>query len=92
VSVHTRHAPSLAAGLADGCPRCAEHAEHPLESLDSAHLRALWERMVGFEYQDDHACLPRTENEARAMKVLHGHAKFLRCIGWSPEQLWAVTF
>lgn len=31
------------AGLQDGCPRCAEHAEHPLRDLDDRMLRDLIE-------------------------------------------------
>lgn len=89
---HTFHPPTIDAGLADGCPRCDEHAAHPLESLDSANLRQLWDRMIGLEYQDDDACRPRSENEGRAMRVLYDHAAFLRRIGWAVEQLWAVTF
>jgi hypothetical protein len=32
-------------GLADGCPRCAEHAEHPLLSLDRRVLASLIDRV-----------------------------------------------
>lgn len=65
---HSFHPDSHEHGLADGCPRCAEHAEHPFENLDSPNLRALWIRMAAELY-------PRSDNEARAMRVLEDHAR-----------------
>ena len=47
-------------GLADNCPRCAEHAQHPTLSLDQVNLAMLRSRIEqGLE--------ARSENEARAM-------------------------
>jgi len=63
VSTHTLHPSTLEHGLADGCPRCAEHAEHPLYALDLENQRNLLER-INMEWA------PRSENEARAMESL----------------------
>jgi hypothetical protein len=41
VSVHAPHVDTHEHGLQDDCERCAEHAEHPLRSLDASNLRAL---------------------------------------------------
>lgn len=61
MSSHTYHPDTHEFGLADGCPRCAEHAERPLDSLDSANLAALVERVRNEEE-------PRSANEAIAMR------------------------
>ena len=63
VSTHTLHPDSHSHGLADDCPRCAEHAEHPLDSLDLENQRNLLAR-INLEWA------PRSENEARAMANL----------------------
>ncbi len=65
---HGPHPSTHMYGLADGCPRCAEHAEHPFESLDSENLRALISRL-------NLDSPPRSENEARAMRVLETHRR-----------------
>lgn len=57
---HTIHPDSHTHGLADGCPRCDEHALNPLRTLDEANLRGLLHRVVT---QED----ARSENEAEAM-------------------------
>jgi len=58
---HTPHPDSHGHGLADGCPRCDEHAERPFDSLDDDNLRALVLRV-----RDD---LPgRSNNEMLAMR------------------------
>lgn len=63
MSQHTYHPDSHEFGLADGCPRCEEHAGHPFESLDKGNLTALLERVDGK--------LPaRSENEAIAMNAI----------------------
>jgi hypothetical protein len=41
VTAHTYHADSHAAGLADGCPRCAEHAVAPWATLDRDNIYRL---------------------------------------------------
>lgn len=60
MTVHTFHPDSHEHGLADDCPRCAEHAAHPRQSLDLANLRALSDRII-------RQLPPRSENEATAM-------------------------
>jgi len=92
MSAHIRHTPATVGGLVDGCPRCEEHAGHPLESLDASNLRSLWERMVAFEYDDDEKYRPRSDAEAKAMKIMLSHAQFLRRIGYTRAHLWGVTF
>ena len=63
MSTHGFHPDTHEHGLADDCPRCTEHAEHPLDSLDVENLRALLARINA-----DYAA--RSENEARAMQNL----------------------
>lgn len=63
MTVHSYHPDSHTHGLADGCPRCAEHAAHPAASLDGENLRALAERIA-------EGLVPRSENERRAMENL----------------------
>ena len=63
MSVHTFHPDSHEHGLADGCPRCEEHAAHPFESLDQRNLRVLIAR-------ERDGLPPRSENEARAMEIV----------------------
>ena len=68
MSTHGPHPPTHTHGLADGCPRCAEHAEHPFESLDAKNLRALIERL--------NLDLPaRSDNEVIAMRALETHRR-----------------
>ena len=62
---HTPHPPTLTHGLADGCGRCFEHADHPFESLDNEHLQDLVRRV---RTRDDNP--PRSNNEARAMRAV----------------------
>ena len=67
VTTHTWHADVHACGLADDCPRCAEHAEHPLQSLDTAMVNELLRRVnLGLR--------PRSDNEAIAMRRLAENA------------------
>lgn len=60
MATHTFHPDTHVYGLADGCPRCDEHAQNPMVGLDSANLAALRHRLA-------HALPARSENEARAM-------------------------
>lgn len=46
MTVHSPHQDSHVHGLADGCPRCDEHANNPIPSLDSANLARLIEIAV----------------------------------------------
>ena len=41
MTMHTIHPDSHTHGLADDCPGCAEHAEHPIMSLDRENLRRI---------------------------------------------------
>ena len=61
MTVHTYHPDSHTHGLADNCPRCAEHAAHPRGSLDDDNLYALHRRIAD-------GLPPRSENERIAMK------------------------
>jgi hypothetical protein len=63
MATHTLHPDSHTHGLADGCPRCEEHAEHPTWTLDEANLAALRERV-------EKGLGARSDNEARAMRNL----------------------
>jgi len=57
---HTKHPDSHSHGLADWCPRCDEHAEHPFDSLDDENLKTL---ILKVRLNDE----PRSRNEADAM-------------------------
>jgi hypothetical protein len=54
--------------LYDDCERCAEHAAHPLDSLDDRFLTLLWEEMKRVEASVDG--FYRNGNEARACRQL----------------------
>jgi hypothetical protein len=60
---HTPHADVHTHGLADDCPRCSEHAENPLASLDRQCIQDLLQRL-NLDWS------PRSETEARAMEAL----------------------
>ena len=68
---HVVHPDTHEFGLADGCPRCAEQAEHPFESLDDGNLRALYSRVVGEQE-------PRSAAEAAAMRVVESFRRWVR--------------
>ena len=42
MTTHTDHPDSHEFGLADGCPRCAEHAEQPERGMDKENARRIW--------------------------------------------------
>ena len=70
--------------LYNNCDRCAEHAEHPLLSLDDNNLRDMWDQMVIAERKTG---FYRTENEAKAGRQLYGIACFMeRMLGINPWQ------
>ena len=58
---HTLHPDTHTDGLADGCPRCDQHAVHPLESLDETNITALKLRVLD-------NLPPRSDNERLAMR------------------------
>lgn len=41
MSIHDHEPMMRTAGLQDGCARCVEHADHPLQTLDRGNLRRL---------------------------------------------------
>lgn len=49
MTTHTAHEDVHTHGLADGCPRCAEHAYEPFVSLDETTLRNLVRRVYDGE-------------------------------------------
>ena len=60
---HSLHPDSHAHGLADGCPRCDEHAKDPLAGLDNENIGVLAKRIaLGWT--------PRSTNERKAMENL----------------------
>lgn len=63
IATHTQHPDVHIHGLADGCPRCAEHAESPHAALDADMLAALRRRVIT-------GATPRSAAEARAMQRL----------------------
>lgn len=79
MSVHIPHLDSHEFGLADDCPRCAEHAQHPFEGLDSRNLAALAQRIEGDKE-------PRSKNERTAMHLIRGvmdRTVALKQVGWT---------
>jgi hypothetical protein len=60
MTVHAYHPDTHTHGLADDCPRCAEHARLPWQSLDRENLTALRQRIA-------EGLPPRSTNEATAM-------------------------
>ena len=60
MTAHVWHPDTHTHGLADGCPRCAEHAAHPELSLDAQNLAILRHRLA-------HGLPARSANEAKAM-------------------------
>ena len=66
-SSHTKHPDSHDHGLADGCPRCAEHAADPFSSLDDKNLLSLVER-TSLWMRDEGDSFPRSDTERDAMR------------------------
>lgn len=46
MTTHNHRPMTHTEGLQDGCPRCAEHAEHPIRSLDDGNLLRLVELAI----------------------------------------------
>ena len=67
MAMHTFHPDSHEHGLADDCPRCAEHAEHPFESLDRLNLAALATRTIAWMRDEE---FPRSVTETKAMRYM----------------------
>ncbi len=67
MTMHSMHPDSHTHGLADDCPRCVEHAEHPIATLDHENLRRIMELAV----TDDRLGQPVTHTDLVASaKVL----------------------
>ena len=80
MSAHIAHPSIRENGLADGCPRCGEHAEYPFEGLDNGNLQVLIDRI-------ENEARPRGTNEARAMGKVRTaiiYAEVLWRQGWRP--------
>lgn len=63
MTIHSIHHDIHEHGLADGCPRCCEHAERPLQGLDRRMLARLVSRARRQEP-------PRSRNEAIAISQI----------------------
>ena len=74
MTTHTFHPDTHEYGLADGCPRCDEHAERPLDGLDQENLANLIDRVQRHEE-------PRSANEYRAMYMLEKALLVARQLG-----------
>jgi hypothetical protein len=65
--MHTSHPDVHEHGLQDGCPRCADHANHPMRDLDDEMLGSL----VALAVNPDRFTVGRSETElVAAAKVL----------------------
>jgi hypothetical protein len=64
-------------GLADDCPRCAEHAEDPVACLDDGNLRDLIYRTMRWMRDED---LARSATELVAMRKLERHVVTARAM------------
>lgn len=73
---HTIHPSINEHGLADNCPRCAEHAEQPWFSLDNANLEALIRRTQAWR-RDSSQSPPRSQTELTAMLKIEQHLRIL---------------
>jgi hypothetical protein len=70
---HTPHPDTHEHGLADGCPRCDELAERPLE-LDHENMLNAWDRMLAVEWGNERY---RSGNEAKLCHRLYEMALWL---------------
>lgn len=83
---HISHPATLEVGLVDGCPRCEQHAEHPLAGLDAAHLASFWAQMLAVEFSPAFTGPHyRSEAEAACCHQLLEYARFLQRIGIDPR-------
>lgn len=63
--------------LFDDCDRCAQHAEHPMMSVDDERLGKLWREMVAVEKDRSYRDHYRTRAEAIACRELYRVAVFV---------------
>ena len=81
MTTHIVHPSIRENGLADGCPRCEEHAEYPFEGLDNGNMESLIDRLAS-------RADPRSINEDNAMRVISkavNMANVLWARGWRPR-------
>lgn len=71
--------------LYDGCDRCSEHAEHPIESLDLEHLHWLWDKMIKMEIDEKEGLHYASIAERMAAKKLYPFALLMERFGYSPR-------
>lgn len=67
MATHTHPAAIQEHGLQDGCERCAEHAQHPFDSLDTTNMSLLAHRTLRW-MKDEPDALPRSDAEEVAMR------------------------
>lgn len=91
-TTHTIHSDISVSGLADGCPRCEEHAKDPIRDLDLENLRFIVNLAANRDLR------PRSAAEARAAaNVLTAMERFGRIAEAYPEealsylQKWGIT-
>lgn len=77
MSAHTLHPSIRDHGLADNCPSCAEHAEHPVLTLDDGNLRQLLYLTMRWMRDEDVA---RSDTELVAMRNLESHVVTARAM------------
>ena len=75
MTTHILHPDTHTGGLADGCPRCSEHAAYPFEGLDNENLASLVSRI-------EQGLYPRSDAERLAMdnigKVMRAAKKLVQ--------------
>ena len=82
MSVHTDHPDIKSHGLADGCPRCAEHAARPFDGLDNTNLGALVTRVL---YLGSRARSGAEGEALRQVEEAIAIAERLVRAGWAPK-------
>ena len=86
MSVHTLHPDSHTHGLADGCPRCDEHAADPINTLDERNLR----RIIELAVHPDRFSVALTETDlVAAAKVLTTLERAAHLMRVSPQPVFA---
>ncbi|KKM88667.1 hypothetical protein LCGC14_1256380 [marine sediment metagenome] len=81
MATHSDHPSIRDNGLADGCPRCKEHAEYPFEGLDDGNLESLIDRLAS-------RADSRSVNEDNAMRVISKAVTMATVLwhrGWRPR-------
>lgn len=94
MTMHSLHPDSHEHGLADDCPRCAEHAEHPIRTLDRENLR----RIMALAISDNRLAGEATyTDQVAAAKVLTALEQAGQLASTDPElfsrylERWGVT-